>query len=230
VLSVLIATGGNMSGRSGRRQADRRRRAEAVLPALFVCCLGVVGCATVTVPSSDPNPPSFTWSFGNPDARSSYGTSGGSPGQPQTVLALVGNGNIYNMGVQANNPGGVKSMSLTGKGQAICGGNSGPYTRSHPFTFTVPTQSFTYPIQANNQVNTQENIVYVFNWDGPQGTGQYVLPAGPANPAYTACGQNVPLLGSVTYTATASNYSNVSSQSAVTVTTCVPSTGCMPNF
>ena len=134
------------------------------------------------------------------------------------------------MGVQANNPGGVKSMSLTGKGQAICGGNSGPYTRSHPFTFTVPTQSFTYPIQANNQVNTQENIVYVFNWDGPQGTGQYVLPAGPANPAYTACGQNVPLLGSVTYTATASNYSNVSSQSAVTVTTCVPSTGCMPNF
>jgi hypothetical protein len=220
-----------MSGGSGRSRADRRRGAKAALPSLFVYCLGVVGCTTVTVPSSDPNPPSLSWSFGNPGTRSSYAASGGgSPGQPATVLALIGGGNIYNMGVQANNPGGVKSMSLTGKGQAICGGNSGPYTQSHPFNFTVPSQSYTFPIQANNQVNTQENIVYVFNWDGPQGTGQYVLPAGPTNPAYTACGQNVPLLGSVTYTATASNYSNVASQSAVRVSTCIPSTGCMPNF
>ncbi len=83
------------------------------------------------------------------------------------------------MGVQANNPGGVQSVSLTGSGMAICNGNSStaPYTQAHPFSFTIPPQSYTYPVQSNNQVLTQENVVYTFSWAN-----------GPTMPAYAACG------------------------------------------
>jgi len=196
------------------------RPAAGLAPMIFTPLLGLAACQTVTLPPSDPNPPSLTWSFGNVATKVNYSTSGGSPSSPVTVLGTIGAD--YIMGVQANNPGGVKSVSLTGSGMAICSGNSStaPYTQAHPFSFTIPPQSYTYPVQSNNQVLTQENVVYTFSWA-----------TGPAMPAYAACGSLLPLAANVTYAASSSNYYGVSSQSAVTVITCDASHGCTtPNF
>ena len=102
----------------------------------------------------------------------------------------------------------------------ICAGNNAPYTEAHPYNFTIPSQSATFPVQSGNQVYTNENLLYVFSWA-----------TGPTKTAYQKCGANVPLDGNVTYTATASNYYGVKSQSSVEVITCVASHGCTtPNF
>jgi hypothetical protein len=203
--------------------ASRRRSSRPtahLAPMIVAAFLGLAACQTVTLPSSDPNPPSLTWSFGNIATKVNYSAGGGSPSSPATVLGTIGAD--YNMGVQANNPGGVQSVSLTGRGMAICNGNSStaPYTQAHPFVFTIPPQSYTYPVQSNNQVLTQENVVYTFSWAN-----------GPTMPAYAACGGLVPLAANVTYTASSSNYYGVTGQSAVKVITCDASHGCtMPNF
>ena len=202
------------------RRSGPSRPAARLAPAIVLARLGFAACQTVTLPPSDPNPPSLTWSFGNVATKVNYSAGGGSPSSPATVLGTIGAD--YNMGVQANNPGGVQSVSLTGSGMAICGGNSStaPYTQAHPFLFTVPPQSYTYPVQSNNQVLTQENVIYTFSWA-----------TGPTMPAYAACGGLVPLAANVTYIASASNYYGVSNQSAVTVITCDASHGCTaPNF
>jgi hypothetical protein len=183
--------------------------------ALLASSLGLVGCATVTLPPSDPNAPSLSYSFENTTTRVVYNTGGGT-----AAVVLATPGSDYNLGVHANNPGGVHSMSLTGSGSVICAGNQAPYTTTHPYNFTIPSQSATFPVQSGNQVSTNENLLYVFSWA-----------TGPTKAAYQQCGANVPLDGNVTYTATAGNYYGVNAQSSVKVLTCVASHGCTtPNF
>ena len=53
----------------------------------------------------------------------------------------------------------------------ICAGNNAPYTEAHPYNFTIPSQSATFPVQSGNQVYTNENLLYVFSWaTGPTKT------------------------------------------------------------
>ena len=190
------------------------RRAAIILPAITFAgfCL-LVSCTTGTILTNNPTPPSVSWSLTDTSTPIHWTlTVSGEP-----VGLSVNPGENYEVKFQAQEVGGIKTISIGGTGTAYCKNNLGPYTKQHPFNFSVPNQTATFKVMANQQVYTQAFLPYQFNWT-----------SGPAAAAVAACGYNVPLFGTTTYTGTATNYGNVSASYslAVPVQSCSVGPGC----
>jgi hypothetical protein len=190
------------------------RRATIILPAVTLAgfCL-FASCTTGTIQTNNPTPPSVSWSLiltSNP-IHWKVTLSGAPAGLG------VNPGENYEVEFEAQEIGGIKTISIGGTGTAYCKYNLGPYTQQHPFHFSVPNQTATFKVMANQQVYTQAFLPYQFNWT-----------SGPTAAAVAACGSNGPMFGTTTYTGTATNYSNVSASYsfAVPVQSCIVGPGC----
>ncbi len=176
-----------------------------VIMTLTSCGL-LAACSTGPVQTRNPTPPSVSWVLYDQTTgvRQTLMPAGSS------ITAFISPGDNYDVEFQAQEMGGIKTVSLSATGQAICNGNHAPYTETHPFNYSVAATTATFPIMAGNQVYTQAFLPYYFNWV-----------SGPTSAAVTACGSNVPMFGTTTYNGKAANYGNVSAASSLNVTTCV---------
>jgi hypothetical protein len=167
----------------------------------------LAGCATGPVSTTNTTPPSLQWVLEDETThnRQTIVPAGA------TVTAFIAPGDEYLVVLEANAPGGVKSITLGASGESICNGNHGAYTEAHPFKYTVKSQTLVFTELAHMQVYTQALFPYFFNWD-----------TGPAAPATSACASAVPLYGTTFYQGSATNYAGTSSgTSSLNVTTCV---------
>jgi hypothetical protein len=188
---------------------------------LLIACFLLTGC-----PPSNPvpnnNPPAVSWSLYDLATRQTQNINGAGAGTP---TVFVNPGDEYMVTFHATSTAGIQSITMSGQGKVICNGNKPPYTEANPFPYSVAPTTITLSPPAG-QVYTQAANPYGFIWGevNPPGQPPYF---GPTFPALTKCGNNVPLLGTTTFTGTATTNSNVSSSpTQLNVTTCAVSTGC----
>jgi hypothetical protein len=144
---------------------------------------------------------------------------GGSP------TAFINPGDEYLVAFHATSSAGIQTITLSGQGSVICSNNKPPFTEANPFTYSIGPSTITLSPPAG-QVYTQAANPFGFIWGETNPPGQPPF-KGPTFPALTQCGSNVPLLGTTTYTGTATTNSNVSSSPVqLKVTTCTVPTGC----
>ena len=127
------------------------------------------------------------------------------------VTAFINPGDNYLVAFEAQEAGGIKTISLGAQGEAICNGNRGAYTEANPYQYTIPNQTLTFTELANKQAYTQAFFPYFFS-----------LQATASSTAVSACGSQVPMFGTTTYNGQATNYGGASSgTTSLAVTTCV---------
>jgi hypothetical protein len=191
------------------------RHASVVSALLLTAGLVLTGCPPST-PAPSNNPPVVSWSLYDLATRQTQNVNGG--GSPTVNIAP---GDEYLVAFHANSPAGIQSLTLSGKGSVICNNNKPPFTESNPFTFSIGPTTITLTPPAG-QVYTDGANPYGFIWNEVTPPGQPTF-KGPTFPAFSQCSQNsnVPLLGTTTYTGTATTVSNVSSSPVqLKVTTC----------
>jgi hypothetical protein len=177
----------------------------------------LAGCPTGPVSTTNPNPPSVSWTIYDQATRQSQ--SGLVPAG-SGVTVFITPGDNYMTVFEASSPGGLKSLTLSGSGKVICSNNKAPYTESSPFTYSIAASTITLPVNSGQAV-TQAPFPYVFLWGfGPSLKTGGPPSEGPAGEAYTKCGSAVPLLGTTTYSGQATTQSGVSNSSQLSVTTC----------
>ncbi len=184
-----------------------QRTAITLLAIALAGCGLLAACSTGPVQTNNPTPPSVYWVLY--DQTTAAGSNPNLVPAGSLATTFINPGDNYDVTFQSQETGGIKTISLSATGKAICNGNRGRYTETHPFTYSIAATTATFPIMAGNQVYTQAFLPYYFNWV-----------SGPTAAAVTACGSNVPMLGTTTYTGKATNYGNVSTVSSLAVTTC----------
>jgi hypothetical protein len=194
---------------------SRRVREAAGLALITILACLVSGCSTGPGSTTNQNPPIPSWLVTDQTTRS----------QPVTVTPagssiteFINPGDDYVVTFQATSASGIKSISLSGSGEVICHDNKAPYSEGKPFKFTIPAQTIALSPQPGGQVFTQGLNPFFFFWSPTQGE-----PAAnePAASAFTACGSQVPLLGTTTYTGQATTVAGVSNPANnLSVTTC----------
>ncbi len=154
----------------------------------------VVGCTTTPLPASDPNPPLVTWTVQQVGSNvvQTFGPSAG----PIPIVY----GQKYNIGFQADNPGGVKQMTLDGTGMFNCAsqpsstGSNGVWPFKLPAS--LPHQQADFTPDSQNLVETRESLVMPSFDNSSLSCGHH----GPTNDEFFAIG------GALTLQGTASNY------------------------
>jgi hypothetical protein len=119
----------------------------------------VAGCNTTTLPPSDPNPPMLSWTMMQVNGAA-VPISGSSPAPIQIVY-----GQKYNIGVQADNPGGIKQITLDGAGVFTCStlpdSNGLSWTAPTTFPVSLPHQQADLTPDPQNHVETHQSLVLV---------------------------------------------------------------------
>ena len=173
------------------------------------------GCSTGPGSTTNPNPPTSTWSI--LDQTTHLNLDGLSPAG-SSLTVFINPGDNYLVNFTATSSSGVKSITLSGSGEVICHNNKPPYNEAKPFKYNIPTQTISLAPQPGGQVFTQAFNPFFFFWALSKGEPPS---SEPAASAYTACREQVPLLGTTTYTGQATTDSGVSNPAnGLSVTTC----------
>jgi hypothetical protein len=171
------------------------RRAAITLLAIALPSYGLlVSCSTGPVQTNNPVPPSVTWVLYNTNTGTRHQTVPAG----MTLVDFINPGDNYDVAFWADEAGGIKTITLSATGTAICSGNHAPYTMSNPFNYSIPSQTVTLQV-TNGQAYTHAAFPYYFNWQ-----------TGVTAAAVTACGANVPMLGTTIYKGKATNFGNTS--------------------
>ena len=184
----------------------------AIIP-LAACLFS--GCPTGPGSTTNTTPPTPTWSISdhtNPVPLTGIAPAG------SLVTAFIKPGDDYSVTFTATSSSGIKSITLSGSGEVICHNNQPPFNEASPFKYTIPAQTITLSPQPGGQVFTQAFNPFFFFW-----ALNNAAPAtsSPAMTAFTTCGDQVPLLGSTTYTGQATTFAGASNPaSSLRVTTC----------
>lgn len=125
-----------------------------VLPGCESPCV-LAGCNTATLPPSDTRPPVLTWTVTQvgTNAVKTFESSAG-------PVSIDGK---YNIGFQADNPGGIKQITLDGSGLFDCetkpdsGGSS--HRAPNPLPVSLPHQQRDLTPDPQNQVETHQSLV-----------------------------------------------------------------------
>jgi hypothetical protein len=179
----------------------------------------LTACPTGPGQNANSNPASLSFSLYDDSIRQSQNGMPAGAGSSGLTF-FIAPGDEYLVVLQAASPSGIKSITMSGAGSVICGNNMPPYTRTQPFKYTIPATTITLNALPNGQVYTQASNPYSFLWGaGPTVNGKPFN--GPTLPALNACGSSVPLLGTTTYTGTATTAPGVTSAPvSLNVTTC----------
>lgn len=179
-----------------------------------VACL-FSGCSTGPGSTTNPAPPAPSWSVSD---QTTHGILSGLVPAGTGFTVFITTGDDYIVTFKATSSSGIKTTTLSGSGEVICNNNQPPYNEEKPFKYSIPAQTITLSPLPNGQVFTEGVNPFFFFW-APT-TGQPALYT-PASSAYTACGSQVPLRGTTTYTGQATTDAGVSSAaSSISVTTC----------
>lgn len=154
----------------------------------------VGSCATGPLLTNNPTPPTASWVF--------YDQVSGlrqTLASRQSITSITAPGDNYEVVFVADEPGGIKSISLSAQGAVTCYTNQAPYPLGHPFNFTIPKQTLTFAPLPNSQAYTHAAFPYLFNWT-----------TGPTATASSGCPSHL-LAGGTVYQGQAVNYGGVSS-------------------
>jgi hypothetical protein len=199
--------------------------AGVALIATAVCLLS--GCPTGPGSTTNPTPPTPTWSILDQTTRSSVNNLAPAG---SLITAFITPGDDYLVTFHATSSSGIKNITLSGSGEVICHNDQPPFNEASPFKYTIPAQRITLSPQAGGQVFTEAPNFFFFYWAPQNG----MPPAtAPASTAFTQCRDQVPLFGTTTYTGQATTDSGVTNApSNLAITTCraglatSPSTSC----
>jgi len=111
----------------------------------------------------------------------------------------------------AQSTSGIKTITLSGSGGVACS------TGSPSTSFTIPPQTIDLSVQPGGQVFTEGIDPYYFFWAPIEGEPSYNEPV---KTFYTRCGAAVPLIGTTTYSGSATSFDGGSTSMQLKVTAC----------
>jgi hypothetical protein len=204
--------------RVARREEDIEMA--RTLPVTLVLLAANSLCQVQPVPPTDPNPPVFSWGL-NDLTNSAYSSSNLPVIQSQPPIygscIPINTDNLadrFIISAQANDPGGVQAISLTTSISLSCNKGGGSMTA----TLTPTTKTFT-PAQAQSE----QILLQVMDiWP---------IPAPAFTSLYDAClkvENGLPMWGSITFTASATNYHGLTARSQALITVGPLGTNCPP--
>jgi hypothetical protein len=183
------------------------------------------GCTTGPGSTTDTTPPTPSWSLA--DQTSGNHLDGIVPAG-SSITIFINPGDNYIANFTATSSAGIKSITLSGSGEVICHNNQPPYNEAKPYKYTIPAQTITLGKQPDGTFFTQAFNPFFFFWAPTKGE-----PAAnaPASSAWKSCGDQVPLLGTTTYTGQATTEAGVSNPAtSLMVTTCAAGLGSSPKI
>jgi hypothetical protein len=209
-------TPGEKAGSSGNRGGTPNGiRVLAGLGLIAAAACIFTGCPTGPGSTTNTTPAAPSWSILDQ-------TTGGSQNNlvpaGSSITVFINPGDNYMATFLASSASGIKSITLSGSGSVICHNNAAPFSEASPFKYTIPAQPIVFAPQPGGQFFTAASDPFLFTWalSPKEAAGN-----APASSALSGCRDQVPLLGTTTYTGQATTEANVTSAaSSLLVTTC----------